>query len=407
MSWIKRYEASIGSTLARLNDVVAVRGEGSWIVADDKRRYLDFACGIATTSLGHAHPAVVKAVAEQAAALMHTSVVVRNTPVVECAEMLMARTPFINDPRVFFQNSGTEAVEAALKLARKTTGRSGIIAFEGGFHGRTMGSVSLTTAKMKYRDGYGPLVGDVWIAPFANPLGVGPERATADALAGLDAVLAAATAPIAAMIVEPVLGEAGYVVPPVAWLHALRERCDRLGALLVFDEVQTGAGRTGHYFAAETFGVAPDVVLFAKGVANGLPLGGLIASNEIFSRWPVASHGTTFGGNPVCCAAAVATMLALDREDILGRVRTKGPSLLEGLSNKIGANALDVRGIGYMFGLELGDAKEVADARARCLQEGVIVISCGPSDSVLRVIPPLNATDEELELGFDVIARSI
>ncbi|HVL81674.1 MAG TPA: aminotransferase class III-fold pyridoxal phosphate-dependent enzyme [Actinomycetota bacterium] len=394
-TWLERDADAIGSVLARMTDIVAASGEGSWLTDVEGRRYLDFACGIAVTNLGHCHPDVVAAVERQVRTLVHTSVVARHAPGIECAERLIARTPFIDDPRIFFCNTGAEAVEGAIKLARRTTGRPGIVAFRGGFHGRTMGAVSLTTAKDRYREGYDPLLPGVSIAPFCHS----PEEVEA-ALAALDELLDHA---VAAMVVEPVLGEGGYVVPPVAWLRGLRERADRHGVLLVFDEVQTGAGRTGRWFAAQTHGVHPDVVLFAKGVANGFPLGGIVASRELFDRWPTATHGTTFGGNPVSCAAAVAVMDVVEREALLPRVRETGPAIVE----RLRAHAPQVRGLGYMVGVELSDAEACARVRHRCLEEGLLVLSCGPRDSVLRLIPPLNASDAELEMGLQILVHAL
>ncbi|HVW31454.1 MAG TPA: aminotransferase class III-fold pyridoxal phosphate-dependent enzyme, partial [Acidimicrobiia bacterium] len=256
--WLARDEAALAGVLPRYFDVVAVRGEGSWLWDADGKRYLDFGSGIAVTNTGHCHPRVVRAVTEQAATLMHTSVVVHPTGMIRLAERLGGLVPYMAEPQVFFCNSGAEAVDGSLKLARKATGKPGVIAFRRAFHGRTLAATSLTTAKGKYREGYEPLLGAVNVAPYGD-------------LDGLDELLAlqAPGGNIGAMIVEPVLGEGGYVVPPPGWLAGLRQRCDDHGILLIFDEVQTGIGRTGRPFAAETFGVTPDVILFAKGIASG------------------------------------------------------------------------------------------------------------------------------------------
>ena len=321
-SWLARDEAALAGVLPRYYDVVAERGEGNWIIDVDGRRFLDFGSGIGVTNIGHCHPRVVEAIQRQAATLMHTSVVVHHARNIELAERLAALTPFLDRPQAFFCNSGAEAVDGAIKLARKVTGRSGVVAFEGAFHGRTLAGTSLTSTKAKYREGYGPLLPDVLRAPYCDPRAISP----AAALAGLDNLLERAAPPsgVAMMIVEPVLGEGGYVVPPVEWLHGLRERCTAEGILLVFDEVQSGAGRTGCLFAAETFGVAPDVVLFAKGIASGLPLGGLLAPKTLMGRWPTGTHGSTFGGNPVACAAALATLDVLEDEGLYDRATLLG-----------------------------------------------------------------------------------
>ncbi len=323
-AWLHRHAAVVAPVLPSYFDVVADRAEGSWVWDVDGVRYLDLGSGIAVTNTGHRHPRVVAAIHAQVDRLLHTSVVLKHQPYVEAAEAIAGLAPFLDRPQVFFCNSGAEAVDGAIKLARRATGRPGVVAFRRAFHGRTMGATSLTTAKASYQEGYAPLLPGVHVAPYCIP---GPTAGHADepaavaaALSGLDAVLAGA-GDVAAVIVEPVLGEGGYVVPPVVWLQGLRQRCDALGALLVFDEVQTGFGRTGRPFAAEALGVAPDVVLFAKGVASGLPLAGIMAGSELMARWPAGAHGSTFGGNPLSCAAAVATIEVLEAE---GCYRARG-----------------------------------------------------------------------------------
>jgi 4-aminobutyrate aminotransferase len=353
---------------------------------------------------------VVAAIERQARTLLHTSVVTRHQRAIELAERIGALTPFLDRPQVFFSNSGTEAVDGALKLARATTGKPGVIAFRRGFHGRTMAATTLTTAKAKYRAHYEPLLPGVYHAPYCIPLGhPDADAATAAALAGLDELLAlqAPGANVGAMVVEPVLGEGGYVVPPVAWLKGLRARCDEHGILLVFDEVQSGMGRTGRPFAAETLGVAPDVVLFAKGVASGLPLGGIIASRSLMARWPHGSHGSTFGGNPVSCAAALATLDVLEDEGCYERARVLGQTARAQLSAIDSDRIIEVRGVGLMIGVELRD-KAIADSvQAQCRQEGLIVLSCGPDENVLRLVPPLTISDEDLALGLAILERAL
>ncbi|MGH9273817.1 MAG: aspartate aminotransferase family protein, partial [Acidimicrobiales bacterium] len=318
--WLARYDAAVAPVLPSYFDVIAERALGSWVWDVDGRRYLDLGSGIAVTNTGHRHPHVVAAIHDQVDRLLHTSVVLKHQPYIRAAEAIAGLAPFLDRPQVFLCNSGAEAVDGAIKLARRTTGRPGIMAFRRGFHGRTLAATTLTTAKASYQEGYAPLLPGVHIAPYCI-VGATSRHAThaaavETALDDLDRMLATEAAPetLAVMIVEPVLGEGGYIVPPVAWLHGLRRRCDEHGILLVFDEVQCGFGRTGRPFAAETFGVAPDVVLFAKGVASGLPLAGIIAGGELMARWPNGSHGSTFGGNPVSCAAAVATIEVLEAE---------------------------------------------------------------------------------------------
>jgi 4-aminobutyrate aminotransferase len=410
--WLARDERALAGVLSRTFDIVAVQGSGAWLTDVEGRRFLDFTMGIAVNNIGHCHPRVVAAAEQQLRQLMHTSVTVHQQPNVRLAERLGALCPFIDEPQVFFCNTGAEAVDGAIKLARRTTARPGIVAFRGGFHGRTMGAVSLTTAKARYREGYEPLLGGVTVAPYAYPLRHGGEAAAvAAAVRDLDEILAqqAPPATLAAMIVEPVLGEGGYVPAPVEWLHALRERCDRHGILLVFDEVQTGIGRTGHPFAAETFGVRPDVVLFAKGVASGLPLGGIIAPRHLMERWPTGTHGTTFGGNPVSCAAALATLDVLEQEDLYARCRVAGSRLLDDLRRSAAGRSgvREVRGVGLMIGVELARAATAAAVQQACCAEGLLVLTCGPAENVVRIIPPLNVTDDELERGSAILGRAL
>ena len=392
--WLARDATALASVLPRITDIVAVRGEGSWLWDADGRRYLDFSSGIAVTNTGHCHPKVVAAITAQAATLIHTSVVAHPTGMIRLAERLAELVPFMTEPRVFFCNSGAEAVDGSLKLARKVTGKPGIVAFRRAFHGRTLAATSLTTAKGRYREGYEPLLPAVTIAPYGD-------------LDGLDEVLSlqAPGVNLGAMIVEPVLGEGGYVVPPVGWLGGLRERCDRHGILLIFDEVQTGVGRTGRPFAAETFGVAPDVLLFAKGIASGMPLGGIIAPRHLMDRWPTGAHGSTFGGNPLSCAAALATLDVLEDEGCYERARRLGRRALERLNATAGP--VDVRGVGLMIGVEL-PGKTIAEAvQSRCLDDGLIVLLCGPEENVLRLIPPLTITDGDFDHGLDILVTAL
>ena len=404
-SWLGRDEHALASVLPRVFPIVAARGEGAWLFDVEGRRFLDLTSGIAVASTGHCHPHVVKAVQEQAARLLHVSVVTHNPRAIELAERMGRAAPFIDDPRVFLCNSGAEAVDGAFKLARRTTGRPGVIAFRHAFHGRTMAATSITTAKPKYQEGYAPLLADVHIAPYCHRAGD-----LSASLAELDGVIAAAgDGAIGAMLVEPVLGEGGYVVPPREWLLGLRERCDRHGILLVFDEVQTGIGRTGAMFAAETFDVRPDVVLFAKGIASGLPLGGLILPAALAGRWPRGAHGSTFGGNPLACAAALATLDVIQDGDLCARAKLLGDRARAVLSAaaKTSSDVVEVRGVGLMIGIEMRDGTAAARVQAECLDQGVLVLTCGPDDHVLRVIPPLTITDAELDNGLAVLGSAL
>jgi 4-aminobutyrate aminotransferase len=399
--WLDRHDHAVAGVLPGYFAIVAESGDGSWLTDVEGRRFLDFGSGIGVTNVGHCHPLVVAAIERQARQLIHTSVVTRHAPAIELAERLGALVPFIDDPRTFFCNSGAEAVDGALKLARRATGRGGVVGFTGGFHGRTLAATTLTTTKAKYREGYEPLLPSVFHAPYGDAPG---------ALEALDDLLHAHDGEIGCMVVEPVLGEGGYVVPPVPWLEGLRLRCTAHGIVLVFDEVQCGMGRTGRPFAAETFGVAPDVVLFAKGIASGLPLGGLIAGRALMDLWPQGAHGSTFGGNPVACAAALATLDALERGSCYERARALGSMALTRLAAAAAANPTavrDVRGVGLMIGVELRDGLTAAAVQQQCFDEGLLVLTCGPHDNVLRLIPPLTITDDEFAQGLGILAGAL
>lgn len=395
--WLVRDQSALAGTLSRVHDIVASHGEGSWLFDVDGNRYLDFASGIAANSTGHCHPQVVKAIQEQAGKLLNTSVVTHNTLNIQLAERLGELCPFFEEPQIFFCNSGGEAVDGSLKLTRRVTGQSGVVSFQGAFHGRTVAATSLTTAKGKFRSGYSPFLPYVYSVPYGN----------LDCLEVLDDTLSAKPPrfpySIGALIVEPVLGEGGYIVPPRDWLQALRDRCDGVNRLLIFDEVQTGIGRTGNWFASETFGVTPDVILFAKGIASGLPLGGIIANKSIMEQWPEGTHGSTFGGNPVSCAAAMATISVI--EPLLPQVREKGAEVLARLRKDW--NSLSVRGVGYMIGIELSNAVVAKRVQEECLSRGLIVLLCGPDDRVIRLIPPLTISEADFELGLQILNDSL
>lgn len=390
--WLKRDETALASVLPRCSNIVALRGQGSWLIDVEQKRYLDFASGIAANSTGHCHTKVVEAIRHQAGMLIHTSVTAHNTLNIQLAERIGKLCPFFEEPQVFFCNSGAEAVDGSLKLARRVTGRSGILAFQGAFHGRTVAAVSLTTAKEKYRDGYSPFLPYVYSVPYGEHDGADFGR--------LDEALNGGSPKypynVGSIIVEPVLGEGGYIVPPRDWLQGLRGRCDGVNRLLIFDEVQTGIGRTGYPFAAETFGVTPDVILFAKGIASGMPLGGIIAERRIMDLWPEGTHGSTFGGNPISCAAALATLDVID-DYCLANVRKKSEEALKKLE------PWNATGIGYMIRIPLSHKITAGRVQQLCLEQGLLILLCGPDENIIRLIPPLTVTDAEWRTALEIL----
>jgi 4-aminobutyrate aminotransferase len=410
--WRERDAAHVSPCYSRYSDLVVERAEGAHLHTVDGRDVLDFGCGIGVTNLGHGHPAVRGAVHAQVDRLLHTSVTTYSLPLVEAAEALAAVTPDGLDS-VFLCSSGAEAVEAAVKLARKATGRSDLLAFLGGFHGRTYGALSLTASKAKYHAGMGPLLPGVHHLPYPAPRSASAEST----LAAAERLLATTTAPedIAAVVVEPVLGEGGYVVPPADLLPRLRRLCDDHGILLVVDEVQTGFARTGRFFAVEHTGTRPDIMCLAKGLGNGLPVAAMVATGEVAGAWHPGDHGTTYGGNPVACAAAVAVVETIRRERLAERSARLGEAVLERARGwpALCPRLCDVRGLGLMIGLEFStpqgdpDPGTVARVRAAALEGGLLLLSCGSHDEVIRVIPPLTIPEEELDRGLAILEEAL
>ncbi len=393
-----------------------VRGEGSWLVTDSGRRILDLTCGIAVTPVGHAHPKVVAAVTAQAAKLAHICAgVALYEPNVALAEELTKVTPAGLDT-VFFGNSGAEAIEGSLKLARQVTSRGATIVFRGGFHGRSTGAMAVTTSKAAYRRGYGALLPDVYMAPFPYPLAcpIRPEH-DADAcaehcLAELDVLLEHHVPPehVAAILIEPVLGEGGYVAPPASFLHALRALATRIGALLIFDEVQTGFGRTGAWFAAQKVGVTPDVMAVAKALGGGLPLGAIVSSRELQDRWLAGTHGSTFGGNPVSCASGLATLQVIRDEGLVARAERLGEQMTRELAPLLREpHVREVRRFGAMVAVEFDDSKHSKAAIAAALERDVLLITCGFHDQAVRFIPPLNISEADLSRGTGALVEAV
>jgi len=412
---------SLSPVLGRYYETSWSHGAGHRLYDTAGRAYLDFANGIACTILGHAHPRVSAAIHAQVDRLIGpTGAIGYAEPVVELARLVAGTLP---DPldTVFFLNSGSEAIEAALKMARRVTGRPALIAFEGGFHGRTYGAASVTTSSLNYRVGYEPLLPSVYITPFPRvfrDFGGDEEAATRTCLEHLRR-LTSTTVPadaVAGIVIEPVQGEGGYFPAPAAFLRGLREFCDEHGIVLIADEVQTGYGRTGPMWAFEDAGIVPDAVAMAKAMANGLPLSALATSRELQERWGKSAHGSTYGGNPVACAAGVAVLETIHDEGLLDNAARRGEQLTGGLralmaeDDRIG----DVRGPGLMIGVELVDPSTgapdgaLAEAvKTRSLDLGLLVLTCGPQHQVIRWIAPLNATPAEVSEGLELFGEAL
>lgn len=404
----------------RLFNFVADRAEGSYIYTSDGRKLLDFTCGIGVTNTGHCHPKVVEAIREQAGNFLHAQAnIVVHKPILQLIEELRKIVPPSIDG-FFFSNSGAEALEGAVKLARVATGKQNVIVFTGSFHGRTAGTMALTTSKTIYRAGYGPLPSGVFVSPFpyAYRLGMTEEQASQYALEQLEYLLASQTAPkeTAAILIETVLGEGGYIVPPKSFMKGLREICDKHGIMLIFDEVQSGFGRTGKWFAFEHFDVIPDIMTVAKGIASGLPLSGVFSRLDLMKKWDAGSHGGTFGGNAVACAAGVATIRAIREEKMLENATERGVQLMTGLRkfqeeySQIG----DVRGLGLMAGAEFivdghpEKAKPLVKEIIHAAEErNLLLLSCGTYDNTVRWIPPLNVTTEQINDGLKIFESAL
>jgi len=411
---------------SRITSLDVDRGEGSWLITRDGTRYLDYSSGIGVTNTGHAHPRVAAAVAAQAAKLLHGQQnIVFHEPglrLYERLQGLLAGSPW----RAFLSNSGAEAVEAAVKLARVATGRPALIAFRGGFHGRTAQTMALTTAKDVYRAAFEPLPGSVYHTPFpycyrASGGAHDPAACSCDWETELDLLFHQMVDPerVAAVIVEPVLGEGGYVVPPPTFLPRLREITRRHGILLIADEVQTGFGRTGELFAVQHWNVEPDILVMAKGIASGMPLSGILARAEVMEHWKPGTHGGTYGGNVVSCAAALATLDVIEDEDLVANARARGAQLLGGLRElQADHDAIgDVRGLGCMVGVEFvkpgeGDGRVPDPALTKrvigeALDRQLIVLSAGSYVNVSRLIPPLVTTPDEVDRALSILEDSL
>jgi 4-aminobutyrate aminotransferase len=410
---------SLCPILGRYTHIEVDHALGPYLYAADGRRYLDFTTGIGVTNTGHCHPRVVAAAQAQVAKLIHGQAnIVYHKPMLELVQALREILPSHLDS-YFFTNSGAEAVEAAIKLSRHATGRTNTIVFQGGFHGRTIGSVSLTTSNPIYHFKYQPLMPGVYVAPYPYTYyyGWSPEETEAFCLKQLRHILASQTAPeeTACMLVEPLMGEGGYVVPTPGFLAGVQEICREHGILLIADEVQSGFGRTGKWFAFQHFGIEPDIVIVAKALASGFPLSGIAARDELMRHSPSGSQGGTFGGNAVSCAAAVATLAVMRDEGLIENSAAKGARLLErlkGVQERFAAIG-EVRGLGLMVGVEFttpGGEPDKATAKAviqECLDRGLVLLPCGTYGNVIRWIPPLLIDDSHLDEALDIFVQAL
>jgi len=425
---LESYTTNLPACVSRLLHTPIKRGEGAYVWDVTGRRYLDFTSGIGVTNTGHCHPKVVEAIREQAGLILHCQ---QNIGYHEAGLRAVKALRIVCPPRLdtfFFANSGAEAVEAAVKLARQATKRTNIVAFQHGFHGRTVGTMSLTSSKVKYRAGYQPLMPGVFFAPYAycyrcpkaeaDPNRYGFDRECSWCIEQLDLLFKTQTAPeeTAAIIIEPVLGEGGYVVPPVRFMRALRDICDEYGILLIIDEIQSGFGRTGRFFAFEHFGIEPDILVMSKGLASGLPLSAIAAAHDLWASAPIGSHGGTYGGNAVACAAAAATIQVLQEEKLVENAAQLGSILLSNLRRMQSRYPAigDVRGLGLMVGVEFvvprertPDSSRAKAVQNACRDAGLLLLTCGVDDNIIRWIPPLVISEKELQEALDIFENAL
>ncbi len=405
-SYIKEYPLTVS------------HGEGPVIEDLDGNRYLDFMAGIAVASTGYSHPRVVEAVREAAGKFFHIcGTDFYYQTMASLCERLAKIAPGESKKRVFLSNSGAEAVEGAIKLVRNSTGRSELIAFQRAFHGRTYGAMSLTSSKAKQRSTFGPMLPGIHHVPYPDEyrLNTGGLEVGDYVLHQIHDLLSRHlySKDVAAIFIEPMLGEGGYVIPPKSFIRSLREICDDHGILLVFDEVQTGVGRTGHMWAADYFGVEPDVLLTAKGLGSGMPIGAIVARESVM-KWASGSHGSTYGGNPVACASALATLDVVE-DGLLEHVREMGELMLQGLHRLQDKHECigDVRGTGLYIGVEFVTDRETKEPAAELVHKlgqlaftkGLLLLSCG--ESVVRIAPPLVIDAEDVEVGLRIMDECI
>ncbi|MFT8364076.1 MAG: aspartate aminotransferase family protein [Sporolactobacillus sp.] len=420
MSEKSMYERSLDlfpPVALRATQLGVVKGEGSYVWDEAGKKYIDFASGVAVVNCGHNHPYIIQKAKEQMEKLVHGGHnVVYYESYIQLAEKILGHVG--HDYKIYFSNSGAEANEAAIKLAKQVTRRPGIISFKHSFHGRTLATATLTASNAKYRRNYEGLLPSVYYAdyPYATRSGLSDEEEVARCLNQLNEIFHDLIEPeqVACMILEPIQGEGGYIVPPKSFLQALRKICDEHGILLAFDEVQTGFGRTGKIFAYENFDVKPDIMSLAKAIANGFPLSAMVARRDLMDKWPAGTHGGTFGGNPVACAAGVAVFELLEG-GLVANANEVGAYFKEKLKEfaLTHKEILEVRGLGLMIGVEFidGDGKPdgelVAAIRANALERGLILLNCGVDHNVIRFIPPLIVTKAIIDDAFAIFADSV
>jgi 4-aminobutyrate aminotransferase len=403
-------------SLPRAYPLMPRRGSGAVIEDVDGNLFLDFNAGIAVNSTGHCHPKVVAAIRSQAADLLHYSASDFFLPVYsQMCETLAATAPMSAPVRVFLTNSGAEAVEGALKLVRYATGRPNVISFFGAFHGRTYGAVTLTASKAKYHQGFGPLLPGVYHAPYAcnmiDPVTGARSHDPDETFDYIENVLFRYEVPaseVGAIFVEPIQGEGGYLMPPAEWLVRLRDLCNRHDILLVADEVQSGMGRTGRMWAVEHADVEPDIIISAKGLASGLPLGAFMARADLMETWPAGAHGSTYGGSPIPCAAGIATLEVITSENLLSNAADQGEfliSALRELHEKYPGLITGVRGIGLMIGVEFRTTEDAEEVQRQAFERGLLVLECG--ERSIRISPPLVVSKDQASTGLQVLGEAI
>ena len=417
MSMYERCIKVMPAVANRATKLGIVDGEGCYVITEDGQKVLDFASGVAVNNLGNKNREVVEAIKKQLDTMIHVGHnVVYNESYVQLAERLVELTG--KDTKVYFSNSGAEANDGAMKLAKYVTKRPGIIAFRNSFHGRTIGSMSITGSSSAYRKNYEPLMPAVYWADYANchhcPFGKEECSCNMECLKQFDGIFEKLIDPecVAAIMLEPVQGEGGYIVPKPEFLKGLRKICDDHGILLIFDEVQTGIGRTGELYAYQTFGVKPDILTSAKALGGGIPLSAIIAKKEIMDQWPAGAHGGTFGGNPLACTAGLKTLEIIHRDHLLENAKKQGAYLKEGLQElqkKYPKRIGDVRGIGLMVAMELvtedqnPDAALTAEIKEKALQKNLLLLTCGSDHNVVRFIAPLIVKKEEMDQALHIL----